>query len=276
MIELKRRQIVERVIMKWITALLCLFLCTPIKATADTETEITRWEHQLPHITKNEVSHCSKEMSVLYQSIMNSYLHTQSRLKKSSKECKKWENVRKGWHAKVHIRSQQFGYDQIMDRNIDTELIQKWIAQQNKIDSSLSHWKRIHKKKSIRMHQEKDWLNRLENCQQFLFKKFHRDFYGFRKGGKHNPDQSIQGSVDLPSYGAIKSLIKTDQKACPTWSGGHIDEYSQGWISMIDNGTISAGTWTYPRWRYAFGIGCGGPIIQYDSRRGERHCSICR
>ena len=89
-----------------------------------------------------------------------------------------------------------------------------------------------------------EYLKRLSNCQNYLFKRF-SNLAQINESGQHNEDSMISGTEHLPDYGGYESWQQNGM-SCLVDGNYEIDSYSSFWQNPVENGTISAGCWSYP------------------------------
>lgn len=89
-------------------------------------------------------------------------------------------------------------------------------------------------------------IDHLFFLQDRLFSRFSSQIQEFKDSGEYDVHKTIQGNEQLPAYGAIHMEEYETNESCLVAGDYLIDSYSLNWSSVIENGTISAGTWTYP------------------------------
>lgn len=89
-----------------------------------------------------------------------------------------------------------------------------------------------------------EYLKRLSNCQNYLFKRF-SNLAQINESGQHNEDSMISGTEHLPDYGGYESWQQNGM-SCLVDGNYEIDSYSSFLQNPVENGTISAGCWSYP------------------------------
>ena len=88
------------------------------------------------------------------------------------------------------------------------------------------------------------YLERLSNCQSRLLKRFSH-LAQINESGQHNEDSMISGTEHLPDFGGYESWQQNGM-SCLVDGNYEIDSYSSFWQNPVENGTISAGCWSYP------------------------------
>ena len=107
----------------------------------------------------------------------------------------------------------------------------------------LKHKKQLDKNQNtLSLYEE--YLKRLSNCQNYLFKRF-SNLAQINEAGQHNEDSMISGTEHLPDYGGYESWQQNGM-SCLVDGNYEIDSYSSFWQNPVENGTISAGCWSYP------------------------------
>lgn len=89
-------------------------------------------------------------------------------------------------------------------------------------------------------------IDHLFSLQDRLFERFSSQIQEFKNIGEYDAHKLIQGNKQLPAYGAMHMEEYEVNESCLVAGDYSIDSYSLNWSSVIENGTISAGTWTYP------------------------------
>ena len=89
-----------------------------------------------------------------------------------------------------------------------------------------------------------EYLERLSNCQSRLLKRFSH-LAQINESGQHNEDSMISGTEQLPDFGGYESWQQNGM-SCLVDGNYEIDSYSSFWQNPVENGTISAGCWSYP------------------------------
>ncbi len=113
------------------------------------------------------------------------------------------------------------------------------------------------------------WIDRLDVCQEKLENRFRQHYQSFYDNGTYNPNQIIQGLEQLPAYGSISSKTNSSYSSCLV-DDVSIQSYSTQWLPFIENGTISAGTWTYPSGGMHLGLDVASSLLTpiYASANG--------
>lgn len=244
----------------------CLFLLPfTIYANVNYESEVVHYEQAIKTISKEQAPKVSKEINTLWKQVQQAKKETvhleKQFIKNHSKDKKKLKQVKKqirllqsrntlssfGIRAFFRRRKNQKRMDQFIETK---QTLQKKVNQQSI---------RIRKTQRLIVKQ-KDWITRLETCQKELAQRFQSEFQTIQNEGKPNRQQIIPGDKNLPVFGGAKVNASTKQYACPLEGNFNLDTYSQGWIPFVQNGTISAGTWSYPGGGLHLGLDIAAPL----------------
>lgn len=85
----------------------------------------------------------------------------------------------------------------------------------------------------------------LQKCQELLFERFRSELSGFKASGDFNRHKTIQGITNLDAFGGYYKYESKALDSCLEAGNYSIDSYSLQWHQVVENGTISAGTWSY-------------------------------
>ena len=133
-----------------------------------------------------------------------------------------------------------------------------WIQKQRK--KRKKEKKKVYIRRLSRaLEQYTDWQNRLEDCQHILHERFSKEYQTILPGGDYNPDALIAGGQELPVYGGYAFLQK-NKKACPSFDTSNLVNFSGSFSTIVENGTISAGTWAYPQGGLHLGLDVAAPM----------------
>lgn len=137
------------------------------------------------------------------------------------------------------------------------------IVIQKQIKKREAQHKRVYVKRLTRAKKRyRHWQHRLETCQTILHERFHESYQTYQPGGFFNPDALIQGEESLPEYGGYAPL-QSKQKGCPEFDVSNLEHFSAFWQPMVENGTISAGTWAYPGGGMHLGLDVAAPLYSH-------------
>ncbi len=104
-----------------------------------------------------------------------------------------------------------------------------------------------------------DYHHRLQKCQDNLLEKYSQSYQTFESGGRYEEQGLISGQENLPVFGGMKPLQK-NRKSCPSVDMDKMYAFSSSWNQMVQNGTISAGTWAYPGGGLHLGLDVAAPM----------------
>lgn len=232
--------------MNVLNPILCLFLMGAQIQPTSVETQISQWEEQVEMVDANHVSQLSKEVAEFTQDMDVEAADLQKEIKNNQALLKDFQRSEK-----------------IVDKKIGWENSQKnsfWIWKRYRAGKELNRLEnqKIRLKKQIKQSQNKithakkliqkikGWQKRLETIQNKLGFRFQDAFQTIQDQGKAHSDRSIQGQSNLPSYGSVQAPSYKKGFSC-LWDGNYqFDGASGMWMPFIKNGTISAGTWSYP------------------------------
>lgn len=146
-----------------------------------------------------------------------------------------------------------FSYDTLIDAYTEYAYDKEFInelkeqtAQKSKIETEYTKINHQYEKLHISCTKLQDQIDHLFSLQDRLFARFSSQIQEFKDFGEYNVHKIIQGNEQLPAYGAIHLEEYETNESCLVAGNYSIDSYSLNWSSVIENGTISAGTWTYP------------------------------
>ncbi len=125
----------------------------------------------------------------------------------------------------------------------------------------VGHKERLYPRLKKHEKQIKHWIGRLDVCQSKLEKKYHTHESSFQSGGQYNPYRVIQGSDHIPTYGGIAPIVQEERSMCAVDFDTNMAHQSEGWIPILRNGTISAGTWQYPSGGMHLGLDVAAPMF---------------
>lgn len=244
----------------------CLFLIPfIIGATVDFESKITHYEKAVRVVSKAQAPTVSKEMRDLYiqlqqkksecKKLQKELILKNKRLEKevlkiklniSKKEC---QNTIAVIGIRTYLRHRKTQKDISMMK----QKYHKMIKQRNKNTLRIRKIKKKIKKCD-------SWMQRLSKCQEQLGNRFQNEFQGIIDEGTPQWQKMIPGEKNLPVYGSVMTEKQTTNYACPLDNALRLDGYSTGWIPFIQNGTISAGTWSYPGGGLHLGLDVASPL----------------
>lgn len=243
--------------MHFLNPIICLFLILGQVNYANMDTQVSLIEKKLETVDENTVSNLSKEISKLVMSLDREEQDLTKKIKDNKeikKACQKRverlkENIKKEKKSFYDLLG-LFQAKRIEKKEKQIKELKKEIKKRNK-----KLTKQKHKKTQV-----KNYLSRLNACQNKIGEQFSEYFHRIQSGGKANPDQIVQGNLNLPAYGSVYARSDESSISC-LWSGTYdLDGASETWIPFIKNGTISAGTWAYPNGGMHLGLDLAAPL----------------
>lgn len=243
--------------MHFLNPIICLFLMLGQVNYANMDTQVSLIEKKLETVDENTVSDLSKEISKLVMSLDREEQDLTKKIK-DNKEIKKACQKRLK-RLKENIKKEKKSFYDLLGF-FQAKRIEK---KENQIKELKKEIKKRNKKLIKQKHkktQVKNYLSRLNACQNKIGEQFSETFHRIQSGGKANPDQIVQGNLDLPAYGSVYARSDESSISC-LWSGTYdLDGASETWIPFIKNGTISAGTWAYPNGGMHLGLDLAAPL----------------
>jgi hypothetical protein len=101
------------------------------------------------------------------------------------------------------------------------------------------------------------------------------DLDEFNPDGTVNDSHNIQNIDEIPAYGHVTNNDVHSDIACLLDGRLEIDASSDFWMWPVSNGMISAGTWSYPRRKHAFGFRYCCRSIQRAKSTGQWINFVC-
>ncbi|MDY3035893.1 MAG: peptidoglycan DD-metalloendopeptidase family protein [Absicoccus sp.] len=244
----------------------CLFLIPfTIGATIDHESKVTYYEKMVHVVSKAQASTVSKEIRDVWIELQD-----------ENKECVQLQKKLKQQNKGLDKRASKLQKEIILAQQRNTISVTgfRTYLRFRKAEQDISCMKQKHQKimlqmkrnrlriRKIKKQREKydSWISRLNRCQAQLARRFQNEFQDMKEEGTPHWEQTIPGDHDLPAYGFVTSEKQTTNYACPLDETLYVDGYSQGWIPFIQNGTISAGTWSYPHGGLHLGLDVAAPL----------------
>lgn len=230
------------------------------------EQQVSQIEEYCKVVSLDEVSETSKDITALTKKIESEKDELNTSLKEDEYNLKKYKNklknVKSNKNALSNYLDIQISTYQVdgVDQNV-VDHLQKLDVKKKQLSKKIKKTKKflIHHKSEIK--QCESWIQRLKDCQTILETRYRSDFQSIQEGGNFNKNHSISGTESLPAYGSYKSEELDGIEACLVDGDYEIDSFSSSWNTWVENGTISAGTWNYPRRRYASRAGCSGTNV---------------
>ena len=252
--------------MKIVSLFVCFFIGFQAITSPNYETIISNLEKQVNVVNQNNASLVSKKCQDVFLEIENANKHIDMQM---SAEIKKKKVLKKKYLQKKNLyalKKQEFESNLILFQKknslvlpyiTEKELaaVKKEYEQINK--EYLQNEKRIHRYQKKRALYD-SYLKRMEACQNILFNRFFKDIE-FLNQGKHDTDALIPGSYNLPGYGGYE-VLENNGLSCLIDGNYAIDTTSSFWQNPIENGTISAGCWSYPNGGLHLGLDIASPM----------------
>lgn len=216
------------------------------------EVLISNIESKVDTVDENRASFLSLKCRDVSKSIEFKQTNLMARVEKQEKCVDELERRYKQKKNYYELKKLEYGFElQAIQRNnsiLYPYKIQKNLAlyfdEYREIEVEyLKHKKQLDKNQNTLLLYD-EYLKRLSNCQNYLFKRF-SNLAQINESGKHNEDSMISGTEHLPDYGGYESWQQNGM-SCLVDGNYEIDSYSSFWQNPVENGTISAGCWSYP------------------------------
>ena len=238
--------------MKLNTLFVCFFVALNFNVPFNFETEIRDVENKLDKVNETEAIELSQKCQQLNISLESSCQRLEKRDSKLAKEKndafykykfekKKHKNflIKYGSKIKALQNSNDFIDSLAICRKLDescSKLNLKYKKYILKKDS--------YQKNNTLLKRHEKWKSRLDDCQIQLFKRY-KNLRGLKNiDDEYSQENQISGNKNLPSYGSIEEF---ENNGLSCLSGDYqLDSVSSSWKFPVENGTISAYTWSYP------------------------------
>ena len=216
------------------------------------EVLISNIESKVDTVDENQASFLSMKCRDVSKSIEFKQTNLMARVEKQEKCVDELERRYKQKKNYYELKKLEYGFElQTIQRNnsiLYSYKIQKnlelYFEEYREIEVEyLKHKKQLDKNQNTLLLYD-EYLKRLSNCQNYLFKRF-SNLAQINESGQHNEDSMISGTEHLPDYGGYESWQQNGM-SCLVDGNYEIDSYSSFWQNPIENGTISAGCWSYP------------------------------
>ena len=216
------------------------------------EVLISNIESKLDTVDENRASFLSMKCRDVSKSIEFKQTNLMARVEKQEKCVDELERRYKQKKNYYELKKLEYGFElQAIQRNnsiLYPYKIQKnlglYFDEYREIEVEyLKHKKQLDKNQNTLLLYD-EYLKRLSNCQNYLFKRF-SNLAQINESGQHNEDSMISGTEHLPDYGGYESWQQNGM-SCLVDGNYEIDSYSSFWQNPVENGTISAGCWSYP------------------------------
>ena len=238
--------------MKCISLFVCFFIGLQSMVVPSYEVLISNIESKVDTVDENRASFLSMKCRDVSKSIEFKQTNLMARVEKQEKCVDELERRYKQKKNYYELKKLEYGFElQAIQRNnsiLYPYKIQKnlelYFDEYREIEVEyLKHKKQLDKNQNtLSLYEE--YLKRLSNCQNYLFKRF-SNLAQINEAGQHNEDSMISGTEHLPDYGGYESWQQNGM-SCLVDGNYEIDSYSSFWQNPVENGTISAGCWSYP------------------------------
>ena len=238
--------------MKCISLFVCFFIGLQSMVVPSYEVLISNIESKVDTVDENQASFLSLKCRDVSKSIEFKQTNLMARVEKQEKCVDELERRYKQKKNYYELKKLEYGFElQAIQRNnsiLYPYKIQKnlelYFEEYREIEVEyLKHKKQLDKNQNTLLLYD-EYLKRLSNCQNYLFKRF-SNLAQINESGQHNEDSMISGTEHLPDYGGYESWQQNGM-SCLVDGNYEIDSYSSFWQNPVENGTISAGCWSYP------------------------------
>ena len=238
--------------MKCISLFVCFFIGLQSMVVPSYEVLISNIESKVDTVDENRASFLSMKCRDVSKSIEFKQTNLMARVEKQEKCVDELERRYKQKKNYYELKKLEYGFElQAIQRNnsiLYPYKIQKnlglYFDEYREIEVEyLKHKKQLDKNQNTLLLYD-EYLKRLSNCQSRLFKRF-SNLAQINEAGQHNEDSMISGTEHLPDYGGYESWQQNGM-SCLVDGNYEIDSYSSFWQNPVENGTISAGCWSYP------------------------------
>ena len=238
--------------MKCISLFVCFFIGLQSMVVPSYEVLISNIESKVDTVDENQASFLSMKCRDVSKSIEFKQTNLMARVEKQEKCVDELERRYKQKKNYYELKKLEYGFELKTIQKNNSILypykIQKnlelYFDEYREIEVEyLKHKKQLDKNQNtLSLYEE--YLKRLSNCQNYLFKRF-SNLAQINEAGQHNEDSMISGTEHLPDYGGYESWQQNGM-SCLVDGNYEIDSYSSFWQNPVENGTISAGCWSYP------------------------------
>ena len=238
--------------MKCISLFVCFFIGLQSMVVPSYEVLISNIESKVDTVDENRASFLSLKCRDVSKSIEFKQTNLMARVEKQEKCVDELERRYKQKKNYYELKKLEYGFElQAIQRN--NSILYPYKIQKN-LGLYFEEYREIEvdylkQKKQLDKNQNTlllydEYLKRLSNCQNYLFKRF-SNLAQINESGQHNEDSMISGTEHLPDYGGYESWQQNGM-SCLVDGNYEIDSYSSFWQNPVENGTISAGCWSYP------------------------------
>lgn len=238
--------------MKCISLFVCFFISLQSMIVPSYEVLISNIESKVDTIHEDRASFLSLKCRDIAMDVTSKKTGLRIEMDKQEKCVDELERRYKHKKNYYELKKMEYGLElQTIQRNnsiLYPYKIQKNLAlyfdeYRNVEVEYLKHKKQFDKNQNTLLLYD-EYLERLSNCQSRLLKRFSH-LAQINESGQHNEDSMISGTEHLPDFGGYESWQQNGM-SCLVDGNYEIDSYSSFWQNPVENGTISAGCWSYP------------------------------
>lgn len=238
--------------MKCISLFVCFFISLQSMIVPSYEVLISNIESKVDTIHEDRASFLSLKCRNIEMDVTSKKTDLRIEMDKQEKCVDELERRYKHKKNYYELKKMEYGLElQTIQRNnsiLYPYKIQKNLAlyfdeYRNVEVEYLKHKKQFDKNQNTLLLYD-EYLERLSNCQSRLLKRFSH-LAQINESGQHNEDSMISGTEHLPDFGGYESWQQNGM-SCLVDGNYEIDSYSSFWQNPVENGTISAGCWSYP------------------------------
>lgn len=238
--------------MKCISLFVCFFISLQSMIVPSYEVLISNIESKVDTIHEDRASFLSLKCRDIEMDVTSKKTDLRIEMDKQEKCVDELERRYKHKKNYYELKKMEYGLElQTIQRNnsilypykIQKNLSLYFDEYRNVEVEYLKHKKQFDKNQNTLLLYD-EYLERLSNCQSRLLKRFSH-LAQINESGQHNEDSMISGTEHLPDFGGYESWQQNGM-SCLVDGNYEIDSYSSFWQNPVENGTISAGCWSYP------------------------------
>ena len=238
--------------MKYISLFVCFFISLQSMIVPSYEVLISNIESKVDTIHEDRASFLSLKCRNIEMDVTSKKTDLRIEMDKQEKCVDELERRYKHKKNYYELKKMEYGLElQTIQRNnsilypykIQKNLSLYFDEYRNVEVEYLKHKKQFDKNQNTLLLYD-EYLERLSNCQSRLLKRFSH-LAQINESGQHNEDSMISGTEHLPDFGGYESWQQNGM-SCLEDGNYEIDSYSSFWQNPVENGTISAGCWSYP------------------------------
>ena len=238
--------------MKCISLFVCFFISLQSMIVPSYEVLISNIESKVDTIHEDRASFLSLKCRNIEMDVTSKKTDLRIEMDKQEKCVDELERRYKHKKNYYELKKMEYGLElQTIQRNnsilypykIQKNLSLYFDEYRNVEVEYLKHKKQFDKNQNTLLLYD-EYLERLSNCQSRLLKRFSH-LAQINESGQHNEDSMISGTEHLPDFGGYESWQQNGM-SCLEDGNYEIDSYSSFWQNPVENGTISAGCWSYP------------------------------